>query len=105
MYGAFGTDILWQGVWEGKLKGDAVARQKSAKHTVVEFSAIISAECKDRVLKLCAHICMKCNEDLKHVRFATGRKGPSKVRVIIQHNQKVPKARIANDRGSPYITV
>ena len=63
--------------------------EKCTDGEVIEFLPVVSLESMDGTTELCRHIRVKGEESGGNVRFPTKRKGPHKVRVVMENNKIV----------------
>jgi len=82
-----------------------MAGEERAERLVVKLTAIVCLECKDRSCKLSLHEGVEGNERGENIRFASQREHPDIVVVIVEHDQIVLVARVAENGQRPHITV
>ena len=63
--------------------------EKCTDGEVIEFLPVVGLKSKSGTTKLCRHIGVKGEESGGNVRFPMKRKGPHKVRVVIENNKIV----------------
>lgn len=62
---------------------------------VIKLPTVVHVKMKNGAPKLGGHISVKHDQDLKHIRFAAQRKGPSKMSAIVKNNKEILETRIA----------
>jgi hypothetical protein len=76
----------------GETKEGAMLSEERVDLFVVEFTAIVTLDSKDREVKLGASIGMKSSEGDKNIRFLSKGKHPKIMCIIIHNNKIITKA-------------
>jgi hypothetical protein len=82
----------------GETKKGAMFSEEGVDLFVVEFTAIVTLDSKDREVKLGASIGMKGSEGNKNIRFLAKGKRPKIMSIIIHNNEVITKARGTRNR-------
>ena len=78
-----------------------MGEEKRASGGVIKFPSVVTLHTFDGGGKLSADISKEVGKGGKSVRFKTKRKGPQKMRTVIENNQIVFVARHADDGRCP----
>jgi hypothetical protein len=97
----FGFTVLLRGVGAGETEVDAVASEVGHDGGVKELSTVVSLHGDEREVELGACISNEIKNSVGGVRFFAKGKRPHIVRVVVDNDKIVFKARIAKNRRGP----